>query len=145
MRKRNGERGMDVGKYEAFLRVADVEKAHRQQSVLNMLARDYEFVLTVDAASGICRLYGDRPPLPDRTTYRALAASFIQPQAPSHQRTVLRRESRLENLLAHLAEQPSYTYTYTLETADGPRAKCLRCVWLDRESGTLLITLGDAR
>lgn len=61
------------------------------------------------------------------------------------QRTVLRRESRLENLLAHLAEQPVYAYTYTQETANGPQAKCLRCVWLDQEGGTLLITLGNAR
>ena len=32
----------------------------------------------------------------------------------------------------------------TLETEDGPRAKQLRCSWLDQEDGVLLITLADA-
>ena len=32
----------------------------------------------------------------------------------------------------------------TLETEEGPRAKRLRCSWLDRADGTLLVTLGDA-
>ena len=122
---------------EAFFRVADVEKAHRQQSVLNTLARDYEFVLTVDAASGICRLYGDRPPLPDRTTYRALAASFIQPQAPSHQRTAIRKAARLETVLAALEREGDYCVALPGDS----RGRAVRWRWLDRENGILLVTL----
>lgn len=127
---------------EAFLRVADVERAHRQQSVLDLLAAEYEFVLTVDAASGICRLYGDRPPLPDRTTYRALAAKYIQAQAPSHQRTAVRKAIRMETALAVLETAPVYDYRCVLNTdGTGPRSLRLRWRWLDQENGILLVTL----
>ena len=129
---------------EAFYRIADVDGDRQKAGALEALARlDYDFVLTVNSTTGTCHVWGGET-LPEGTTYRALAARYLWDQAPSHQRTVLRRESRLESLLAHLAEQPSYTYTYTQETAEGPRTKCLRCVWLDREAGTLLITLSDA-
>lgn len=130
---------------EAFCRIANVDGDRQKAGALEMLAQlDYDFVLTVNATTGTCHAWGGES-LPEGTTYRALAARYLWDQAPSHQRTVLRRESRLENLLAHLAEHSSYAYTYTLETADSPQAKCLRCVWLDREAGTLLITLSDAR
>ena len=68
----------------------------------------------------------------------------MRTQVPSHQRTALRRECRLENLLAHLAEAPSWSLTRTLETPDGPQAKTLRCAWLDQDTGLLLVTLGRA-
>ena len=130
---------------EAFCRIANVDGDRQKTGALEVLARlDYDFVLTVNSTTGTCHAWGGEA-LPEGTTYRALAARYLWKQAPSHQRMVLRRESRLENLVSRLAEQPAYAYTYTLETAGGPRAKYLRCAWLDREAGTLLITLGDAR
>ena len=95
------------------------------------------FGLTVDAASGSCRLYGDRPSLPDRTTYRALAASFIQPQAPSHQRTAIRKAARLETVLAALEREDDYCVALPGDS----RGRAVRWRWLDRENGILLVTL----
>lgn len=122
---------------EVFLRVANVDSTHRQTQVLSLLAADCEFVLTVDAATGFCRLYGDRPPLPDRTTYRALAAAYIQAQAPSHQRTALRKAARLDTVLAALENGSDYR----LPLPGDPRGRAVRWRWLDREDGVVLVTL----
>ncbi len=133
----------DTRHVTAFCRLEDLEGRRQRNAALEALARDYDFVLTVDTASGGCRLHSGAE-VPDGTTYRALAARYLRTQVPSHQRTALRRECRLENLLAHLAEAPSWSLTRTLETPDGPQAKTLRCAWLDQDTDLLLVTLGRA-
>ena len=120
--------------------------AQRQRAQLTeaLALRDYDFILSVEAASGACRLLGGNAFLPPDATYRSLAARYIHGQAPGALRARIRRAVRLDTILAALEESPVYTFTCTLETEEGPRAKRLRCSWLDRADGTLLITLGDA-
>ena len=98
----------------------------------------------MDAGSGACRLLGGNALLPPDATYRSLAARYIHGQAPGALRAGIRRAVRLDTMLAALETAPVYTFTCTLETEAGPRAKRLRCSWLDREDGTLLVTLSDA-
>ena len=73
---------------------------------------------------------------------RALAAKYIQAQAPSHQRTAVRKAIRMETALAVLETAPVYDYRCVLNTdGTGPRSLRLRWRWLDQENGILLVTL----
>ena len=130
---------------EAFYCAVDISAQRQRAQLTEALAlRDYDFILSVEAASGACRLLGGNAFLPPDTTYRSLAARYIHGQAPGALRARIRRAVRLDTILAALEESPVYTFTCTLETEEGPRAKRLRCSWLDRADGTLLVTLGDA-
>lgn len=65
----------DTGHTTAFCTVRDVDSLHRQERLLNTLAaRDYDLVLTINAASGHCRSYGRS--LPEEMTYRTLSARY---------------------------------------------------------------------
>lgn len=129
---------------EAFYCAVDIS-AQRQRAQLTeaLVLRDYDFILSVDAGSGACRLLGGNAFLPPDTTYRSLAARYIHGQAPGALRARIRRATRLDVILAALEDAPVYTFTCTLETEEGLRAKRLRCSWLDQANGTLLVTLGD--
>lgn len=131
----------DSGHVTAFCTVRDTDAAHQQDRVLELLAREYGFVLTVDAASGACRLWGGQEDLPAGTTYRALAARYLWEQAPSRQRAAIRQAVRLETVVEQLEGRDEYTCT--LDTPDGSRSKRLRWSWLDRENGVLLAVLRD--
>ena len=106
-----------------------------------LVRRGYDFVLTVNAADGTCRLWGGGEPLPPNTTYRALAAQYLRGRAATHQRTAFRRAVRLDTLLSQLDGREFCEYTGMLDTPDGPRSKRFCCSWLDREAGILLLTL----
>ncbi len=122
---------------EVFFRAVDVDALHHQSAVLEALAqRDYDAVLSVDADSGLCRLYGSAP-LPAGTTYRALTARWVRRMEAGPLRARLRRALRLEAMLAALEHQPLYEASVPGET--GNTRLC--CSWLDRNSRTLLITL----
>lgn len=126
----------------AFCAISNIDAQRLRNAVLGTLIRqNYEFVLTVHAASGACQLYGSQEPLPTGTTYRMLAARYLQNQIPSPQRTAIRRAIRLETILDTLRTQDAYVYTCTLDTPDGPRCKRFCCVWLEQEADTLLVTL----
>lgn len=130
---------------EAFYRAVDVSAQRQRSRLAEALAlRDYDFVLTVDVISGVCCLPDGRSALPPGTTYRALAARYVRQQAPGPLRARLRRAIRLDTIQSALEDSPVYTFAFPLETEDGPRAKQLRCSWLDQEDGVLLITLADA-
>ena len=130
---------------EAFYRAVDVSVQRQHSRLAEALAlRDYDFVLTVDVFSGVCRLSGGQTPLPPGTTYRALAARYVREQTPGPLRARVRRAIRLDTIQSALERSPVYTFTTPLETEAGPQAKRLRCSWLDREDGVLLITLSDA-
>ena len=130
---------------ELFYCIADISAQRQRAQLTEALAlRDYDFILSVDAGSGACRLLGGNALLPPDATYRSLAARYIRSQVPGALRAGIRRAVRLGTMLAALENAPVYTFTCTLETESGPRAKRLRCSWLDREDGTLLVTLSDA-
>lgn len=127
----------------AFCTVSGIDGQRYQSAVLDILARrGYDFVLAVNSASGVCQMYGGQAPLPAGTTYRSLAAKYLWNQAPSHQRTAIRRAVRLETIRDVLQNQDTYSYTCVLDTPDGPQCKQFTCSWLDREAGVLLVTLG---
>ena len=126
----------------AFCTVSGIDVQRYETAVLDALVRrGYDFVLTVNAADGTCRLWGGGEPLPPNTTYRALAAQYLRGQAATHQRTALRRAVRLDTLLSQLDGREFCEYTGMLDTPDGPRSKRFCCSWLDREAGILLLTL----
>lgn len=131
------------GHVTAFCAVWNLE-ALRPDPVLEALAaRDYDFVLAVDAANGACRVYGSRETLPSGSTYRALAAQYVRDHVTSsRQRSALRQAARLETILRRLETQEVYAFTCAMDTPGGPREKRLCCSWLDREAGVLLVTLG---
>lgn len=130
------------GHVTAFCTVRDLD-ALQPDPVLGALAlRDYDFVLAVDAGSGACRAYGGSA-LPSGSTYRALAARYVRDHVTSsRQRSAIRQAVRLETLLRCLETQDLYEFTCTIDAAGGPQRKRLRCSWLDREAGALLVTLG---
>ena len=127
----------DTRRIEVFFRTTDVDALHHRDAVLEALAqRDYTVVLSVDAGSGLCRLYGSTP-LPTNTTYRALVARYIRRWDAGPCRTQLRRSLRLETILGALEHHS--LYETILPEADRSRRLC--CSWLDRDTRTLLITL----
>lgn len=126
---------------EAFYSAVDVDAQHQSGALLTqLLPRDYDLVLTVDAASGRCCSHGGRSALPAGTVYRAAAAQYARSLPPGKRRSALRRALQLETILARLELQPLYEVPCPAgEKCESPRR--LRCSWLDREAGLLLITL----
>ena len=118
---------------EVFFQTVDIDAQHHRDALLDALAaRDYEFVLSVETSSGLCRMYGATP-LPSGTTYRALAARHIRRQPSGPQRSALRRSIRLETILAALEHQSLYEVEI--------EHQLMRCSWLDKTNRMLLITL----
>lgn len=132
------------GHVTAFCTVWNLDALRPNPVLETLAARDYDFVLAVDAASGACRVYGSREPLPSGSTYRALAARYVRDHvASSHQRATVRKAVRLETAIRALETRDLYEFTCDMETPGGPRAKRLCCSWLNREAGILLATLGS--
>lgn len=130
------------GHVTAFCAVWDLDSLRPDPVLSALAARDYDFVLAVDADGGACRVYGG--PLPSGGTYRALAARYVRDHVScSHRRSAIRQAARLETILAQLETQAVYEFTCAVDSGDQPREKRLRCSWLDREAGALLVTLGD--
>lgn len=129
--------------FTAFCTVTSLDDRHRRDLLLDALAsRDYDFVLTVDAAAGTCRVYGEEA-VSGPLSYRTLSAQYLGSQAPSRKRSAFRQAARLKTVLEHLETEP--VYEYVGELGDGaPREKRMRWSWLDREAGVLLMTLEDA-
>lgn len=128
--------------FTAFCTVANIEAQRRREQLLDVLAaRDYDFVLTVDAVTGACRVYGENR-LPEPVPYRTVAAQYLGSQAPSQKRSAFRKAAQLKTVLERLETEEIYEYTGSLGT-DAPRDKRMRWSWLDRDAGLLLVTLED--
>lgn len=130
----------ETGHTVAFCTLEDDSVRRQREAVLEALAlRDYEFLLTVDAASGLSRVYGRfRDRVPPDTAYRVLLARYLHQWVPSSkQRTALRNALRLETALEHLEAGPMYDYRFP--RMDGQILQA-RWSWLDRDSGVLLLT-----
>ncbi len=130
----------DSGHTAAFCTVTDETDRHRRDAVLEVLARrDYEILLTVDAASGLCRAYGRfQDTIPPGTSFRPLLARYLQTEVPSsRQRTALRAALRMETVTEQLAHAPVYEFSAPL--MEGPPL-LLRWSWLDQPGGVLLLT-----
>ena len=129
--------------FTAFCTIANIDAQRQQEPLLAALARrDYDFVLSVNASTGLCRVYGRDAP-PDTVPYRTVAAQYLGSQAPSRKRSAFRQAARLNTVLERLETAEVYEYTGSLGT-DAPREKRMRWSWLDREAGLLLVTLEDA-
>lgn len=129
--------------FTAFCTIADIDAQRQRERLLEALAaRDYDFVLSVNASTGLCRVYGRDAP-PDTLPYRTVAAQYLGGQAPSRKRSAFRQAARLETVLERLETEEVYEYTGSLGT-DAPREKRMRWSWLDREAEVLLVTLEDA-
>ena len=129
--------------FTAFCTIANIDAQRQRESLLEALAqRDYDFVLSVNASTGMCRVYGRDAP-PDTVRYRTVAAQYLGSQAPSGKRSALRQAARLETVLKHMETEEVYEYTESLGAGES-RKKRMRWSWLDREAGLLLMTLGDA-
>lgn len=127
----------------AFCTVTNIDGLHRRNEVLSALAlRDYDFILTVNAATGLCQVYGRDAPA-GAVPYRTVAARYLGSQAPSHRRSAFRRAARLETALEHLETEDLYEYIGSLGT-DTPLKKRMRWSWMDRAASLLLVTLADA-
>lgn len=120
----------------------DVSRERRQRdSMLNILAwRDYDFVLAVNARTGLCRVYG-KAAVPEEIAYRVVAAQYIRGRAPTRERSRFRQASRLEVVRRQLETQEVFEYVGDLDTDQGPQKKRMRWSWLDREEEILLVTL----
>lgn len=129
--------------FTAFCTVTDIDAQRRRQPMLEALAaRDYDFVLSVSASTGLCQVYGKDAPA-GVVPYRTVAAQYLGRQASSQRRSAFHRAARLETALERLETEEVYEYTGSLG-ADAPREKRMCWSWLDRESGLLLVTLRDA-
>ena len=82
--------------------------------------------------------------MPAGTPYRSLAVRYAQQQPPGRQRSILRQAIRLETILEQLDQQDVYEILCQGEAADGPRSQRVRCSWLDRKDGLLLVTMENA-
>ncbi len=130
----------DTGHATAFCSVADETDRQRRDAVLEALAlRDYEILLTVEAASGLCRAYGRfQDVIPPGSSFRPLLARYLQTEVPSsRQRTALRAALRMDTVTEQLAHAPIYEFSAAL--LEGPPL-LLRWSWLDRPGGVLLLT-----
>ena len=130
----------DTGHTVAFFSVADETERQRRDALLDTLAlRDYDILLTVETASGLCRAYGHfREAAPSGTAYRSLLARYLQETvSSSRQRTALRAAMQIDAVTAHLADAPVYECTVPL-----PEGALLGLCWswLDRPGGVLLLT-----
>lgn len=129
--------------FTAFCTITGIDARRQRDLLLDALARrDYDFVLTVDAATGTCRVYGEHA-VPGTLSYRTVAAQYLGTQAPSRKRSDFRQAARLKTALEHLETEEVYEYTGS-PGGDGAREKRMRWSWLDREDGLLLVTLEDA-
>ena len=125
----------------AFCTVYDIDRQRQREELLEALARrDYDVVLTVNAVTGLCRVYG-RAAVPEEIPYRALAARYIAAQVPTRRRAEFRRAARLPSILQQLESQEFFTYVGELDTDQGPQRKRMCWSWLDREAEILLVTL----
>ena len=126
--------------FTAFCTITDISGHRRREGLLKaLIQRDYDFVLTVDAATGLCRVYSKDTPR-DAVPYRTVAAQYLGSQAPSRKRSAFRQAARLQTALERLETQEVYEYTGSLG-ADVPQEKRMRWSWLDREENLLLVTL----
>lgn len=129
--------------FTAFCTIADIDAQRQRDPMLEALAaRDYDFVLSVNASTGLCRVYGRDAPA-GAVPYRTVAAQYLGSQAPSRKRSAFRQAARLKTALERLETEEIYEYTGSLGT-DAPREKRMRWSWLDQESELLLVTLEDA-
>ena len=129
--------------FTAFCTIADIDAQRQRDPMLEALAaRDYDFVLSVNASTGLCRVYGRDAPA-GSVPYRTVAAQYLGSQAPSRKRSAFRQAARLKTALERLETEEIYEYTGSLGI-DAPREKRMRWSWLDRESELLLVTLEDA-
>ncbi len=133
----------DTLAFTAFCTIANIDAQRQRDALLEALAaRDYDFVLSVNASTGLCRVYGGAAPA-DAVPYRTVAAQYLGSQAPSRKRSAFRQAARLETVLERLEAEDVYEYTGNLGT-DAPREKRMRWSWLDRGAELLLMTLEDA-
>ena len=129
--------------FTAFCTVTDIDVQRQRELLLDALARrDYDFVLTVDAATGTCRVYGEAA-VSGPLSYRTVSAQYLNRQAPSRKRSALRQAAQLKTALSRLETEAVYEYTGNLGTDSAPQEKRMRWSWLDREAGLLLVTLED--
>lgn len=126
--------------FTAFCTVLNID-AQRQRDALPeaLTRRDYDFVLTVNADTGLCRVYGEGAPS-EPLSYRSAAARYLDTQTPSRKRSAFRQAARLETVLAHLETEEVYEYVGSLDV-EASREKRMRWSWLDREGRVLLVTL----
>lgn len=121
----------DTGHTTAFCIVRDVDSLHRQDLLLNTLAaRDYDLVLTVNAASGCCRSYGR--PLPEELTYQTLSTRYgalLGEKAP----TLNDVRRQLESGVPWTGPLPH----------NRPGTFCWS--WLDEADEVLLLTIRDSK
>ena len=130
----------DSGHVIAFCALRDETATHRQTAVLETLAqRDYALLLTVEVASGICRVYGPLgKEIPSGITYRVLLTRYLRQRVPSpSQRAALRAVMGLETALDHLETTDPYTVVCPIE--EGPSLQVCWS-WLDQADGVLLLT-----
>ena len=115
----------ESGHANAFFVLRDVDRLHRQDALLGLLARrDYDLVVTVRADSRHCRSYGH--PLPEDLPYEDLQAHLKKRlgTAPSSLDEVRIRLERTADWSGPL--QPSGRFCWS---------------WLDRDEQVLLLTL----
>lgn len=129
--------------FVAFCTIANIDAQRQRDSMLEALAaRDYDFILSVNASTGLCQVYGRDAPA-GTVPYRTVAAQYLGSQAPSRKRSAFRQAARLKTALERLETEELYEYTGSLGT-DAPREKRMCWSWLDRGAELLLVTLEDA-
>lgn len=131
----------DSGHAVAFCTIRSIQDRRCALPLVQVLSGSWAAVLTVDAATGACRLWNGGPPLPSGMTYRALAAGRSRAHAPSSGRTAVRRAARLETVLAQLETAETYRLEMPADSPAPLGGRTLCWQWLDRTGGTLLLTI----
>ena len=125
---------------EAFFQLQDQSSHRLREALLEALVRqEGRLILTVDTATGGCRVHGPAAErLPEDVSCRSLAAWYLRQLPPTPERAALRMALTPEQVLARLETVPAVELE--LPAPEG-HAYHLRCSRLEGVPDTLLVLL----
>ena len=125
---------------EAFFQLQDQSSHRLREALLEALVRqEGRLILTVDTATGGCRVHGPAAErLPEDLSCRSLAAWYLRQLPPTPERAALRMALTPEQVLARLETVPAVELE--LPAPEG-HAYHLRCSRLEGVPDTLLVLL----
>ena len=132
------------GHVEIFCRCVNVEETRRRAQLENaLLAREFDFVLTIDVRTQRCHIHYGNPAFPEGDAdFSALAEVYILARALPEDRELARSGAQLSAAIRHLKAEPCREFFFRLFGGEnGPvRWEHCRFSWLDDHQETLLLT-----
>ncbi|MEG0721399.1 MAG: ATP-binding protein, partial [Lachnospiraceae bacterium] len=133
----------------AFLYSTDISKERTMQNIMNTIAKtDYEFLVVVDALRNTAIRYSENDAtneyLKESNCFEEDTIYYVRRQICSWDVERVLEEITLENVLAQLEKQSTYSIFYGMSTPDGRICnKQLRFSYIDQELKSVLMTRVD--